>query len=191
MRICTTSFLFIIATLCAAYANVASAAGSQTAVGTVTATVIQPIQVRAESELDFGVLLVSTNPGEVVISPTGLRNVLGRVVMAPGSFDAARFDIIGKPLAFYTVNTPTTLIFENEHNLFAGDVISQITGHTRRNLLVNNFTTYSQNLRGGNHHGKLDARGKDSLSVGGTLIVPADAAPGRYRGFVPISVAYQ
>jgi hypothetical protein len=164
----------------------AEAAGSATA--RASANVVTPLHVKGLTQLDFGILLPGSQKGEVKVTPTFKRHVSGRVTMFPGIFAPASFTVKGVPDTYYTVSTPSSLVFR------AGGLFSALFKFGRAktsSLHVKDFTTYSQTLRDGGHRGLLGRHGRDRLSVGGTLVIPPDAAPGHYTGYVPISISYQ
>lgn len=166
----------------------AVAAGhAASATGHASAVIVTPLRVESITQLDFGYLLPNAHDGEVKITPTANRQIIGHVNLLPGLYAPATFAITGMPNVYYAVMTPSTLVFRTQNELLDYFDIH----HPVSDLLVKDFTTFSLNLRGGDHRGLLGVRGNDLLSVGGTLVVPAAAAPGHYRGLVPISVAYQ
>jgi len=160
-----------------AAAAAAQAQGSNSASVTVSATVVQALTITGKTALDFGTVLPGSGEGKVVVTAQSERKASGKVVMQDGGFAAARFTINGTAGRSYVVNTPDTLVFHVEGG--------------KADLQVTDFTTYSKNSRSSDKRGLLDSNGRDELTVGGTLNVPANVVPGRYKGDVPITVAYQ
>jgi len=156
-------------------------AEAASAVGTVTAQVIQPLTITGRTALDFGTILPGSGGGEVVITTSSQRQVSGAVKMQDGASAAATFNIQGTPDRSYTIETPDTLVFH------VTDAYGSVG--TTGDLTVRNFTASSQNS-GKSDRGVLDSTGRDKVSVGATLVVPANVTPGRYSGAVPITVSY-
>lgn len=148
-----------------------------------SARVSEPITIVSRSSLDFGLVLPGSGEGKVVVTPDYKRNTTGRVKLLPGIYKPAMFHLKGAANRYYNVTTPDSLMFE------AQPLFPFFKGGEAR-LQVVDFTTYSASLGGGNHRGYLNRGGMDFLTVGGTLLVPANVKPGYYKGLVPITVAY-
>jgi hypothetical protein len=180
-------------------------AHAASATGGASAQIVRPLQVKSKSPLSFGELKCSSREGRVIVTPTDERIVTGSAKMEKGGYDPASFHVFGAPHFSYIVTTPGTLIFHvkgNKHGCRNGHDRDDKWGwghghdhhddnHKDSSLLVKDFTTFSKNLNAGGHKGQLGNSGSDTLYVGGTLIVSRNAAPGLYRGYVPIEVAYQ
>ena len=173
---CAATALLILGVCAGAHAQGASATGQ------VSAQIVQPLQIVSKTALDFGSILPGSGAGQVIVTPDSKRQATGSVTMEAGGYAAASFVIQGTPGRSYVVNTPDNLTFEVSNASAPG-------GQTA--LQVSDFRTFSRAAGKSGHTGALDNRGQDTLFVGGTLTVPADAAPGRYSGVVPITVEYQ
>src|ERR1043166_2242926 len=184
----------------------APAEAGKFATGLASAEIIQPLYVKTKSALSFGELECSTHEGRVTVSPTDQRKITVDIKMSRGGFYPASFQVSGTPFFYYSVTTPQTLIFDvagkgfhhddfddhhddhdrhGHHGHHGRDDDNHHHGHQQSELLVKDFTTYSSTLGSGGNKGQLGHHGRDMLYVGGTLIVPGNAAPGLYRGFVP------
>lgn len=133
--------------------------------GAVANIAIENIQ-----SLSFG-SFVADNGGSVTVSATGNRNAGGSVVLIPSQGIAAQFTVSGEPNATYTIQLP------------GNDVVS-LTG-PGIDMFVNNFTSTPSGVGG-----QLGAGGSQTLSVGGTLNVGSDQAPGSYSGPFSVTVNY-
>jgi len=152
-------------------------AHSATATGTVSAQVLPaPLTISSSAPLDFGTILPGSGAGEVVVSPNASRSVTGGVNMQEGGATAASFTLEGTPGRAYTVSLPQSVTFTVSNALGTG---------SNGDLVVERFTASSAS---GN---VLNSAGRDTLKVGGTLVVPPNVVPGNYSGLVPITVAYQ
>src|SRR5262249_2505709 len=144
---------------------------TDTARGTATATIVQPLRVQEKSELDFGEIECGSRDGKIVLSPQDRRNVFCRVDVEQGDFAPARFAISGLPFNFYDVTTPSQLIFKADKiNKRDRDRCDDDHNHGKNHdddrdqqslLVVKDFTTYSNNLRDGGHRGFLGHNGVD------------------------------
>lgn len=147
--------------------------------GTASVTIIRPLQVQPLKELSFGRLLPNASGGQVRISATNERFVEGADLSIRGKYSPATFVISGSPDVAYNIVTPSFLEFSS----------SKFPNKTA--LRVTDFTTLSRTSKETHNNGTLNSNGKDRLYIGGTLIVSPLAAPGRYKGIVPITVTYQ
>lgn len=159
------------------------AAQPSAATGQAAAQVIAPLAVTREADLDFGTLASAPGtPGQVTVAP-----LTGSVTYAGGASGvcaascppphAARFGVQGEPQRSYRITLPARLS------------IAPSTGMTTSGVTVDSLvaTTRSNPTDAA---GTLGSDGRDAFEVGGTLHLPADAAPGRYTTQVPVIVAY-
>jgi spore coat protein U-like protein len=129
------------------------------------------IAIENVQNLSFG-SFVAGNGGSVTVSANGNRSAGGGVVLIPSSLGtAAQFTVSGDPNATYTIQLPVN------------DVVS-LTG-PGNGMFVNTFTSTPSGA-GGN----LGAGGSQALSVGGTLNVGSDQAPGSYSSTFSVTVSY-
>ncbi len=148
-----------------------------------TARVVEILSVTGEEPLNFGFVEPSPQDGTVTVSPDNARSVTGGV-QATDEFGRAAFAVRGTPGHSYTIHAPPSVTFSaKEHNSDASESLA-------RELTVTDFITYSVNTGTTAATGKLGQNGEDRIYLGGTLIVPANAAPGVYSGWVPLTVSY-
>lgn len=173
---------------CAAAQSTAAAA----ALGQASATIVAPIRVVREDDLDFGLVAVTPNgagpngvgpngAGTVTIAPFGgptYRGAAGPVCASacPGPH-AARFSLTGEPGRRYQITLPERLVLSPE-GAAAGQqiVVDSLVAATASGGVV--------------PRGTLTHGGIDRFEVGGTLHVPAQPEPARYTTQVPVIVEY-
>ena len=154
------------------------AAMADSVMATASAQIVERLTISSKEPLNFGHLTPVGAGGSVTLNVLNQRSATGGVKMS-GSFGRARFEVQGTPSKSYSIHTPASQQFVSSH----ADV-----NHVN-SLIVHDFTTMSQN-NGAGGTGKLNASGTDSIYLGGTIDVPANAMPGIYSGLVPITVSY-
>ncbi|PWV56614.1 DUF4402 domain-containing protein [Chitinophaga sp. S165] len=85
--------------------------GQETASATATATIVTPISIVKDVDMDFGnVAVQSTTAGTVVLAPGGTRTATGGVTLptTAGTVTAASFTVSGTSGYTYTITLPTT-----------------------------------------------------------------------------------
>ncbi|MEX0604489.1 MAG: DUF4402 domain-containing protein [Marinobacter sp.] len=129
------------------------------------------IAIENVQSLSFGNFVAGTG-GSVTISTSGNRNAGGGVILIPSAQGtAAQFTVSGDPDATYTIQLP-------------GNDFVSLTG-PGIDMPVNNFTSSPSGVGG-----QLGAGGSQDMSVGGTLSVGSDQAPGSYSGTFSVTVNY-
>lgn len=124
----------ILATLLVMFAFSAATFAQVQATANATATIVTPIAITKDVDLNFGNLAVSTAAGTAVVAPNGNRTAtLGVTLMPGGTVSAASFTISGIADASYAVTLPTTLNIVNGANTmvvdnFTSDYAGTITG---------------------------------------------------------------
>jgi hypothetical protein len=170
--------------LALAAAVVPAQARPSQAAGLASATVIRPLRVTATADMDFGTIThLPGTSGTVTVSPGVAGAVYAGGAGAActgadcGSAHAAGFAVTGEPQRNYTVQLPASVIA----NGAASD-----PGQTAPSLVVGNLTlrTASSGVP------RLDGSGADSFEVGGTITLPADLPPARYRASFSVIVTY-
>jgi len=150
----------------AVLAGKAEAADTESA--NASATLVSPITLTKQADLDFGRLSSGAAGGTAVVSSAGARSVTGDVVEEGGTPTSADFDITGESGLTYDITLPTSISITS-----GGD-----------SMTVNTFT----DDKGGS--GTLTG-GSDSFSVGATLNVAASQNTGTYTGTFDVTCAYQ
>lgn len=147
-------------------AHAASGERSTTA-GHSAANVIAPLVLRHVNgrALNFGKFSVGTG-GTVVVSPTGAGSVTKTVYFVPGSVTAAdQFQVTGDKLRNFSIVT--------------------YSGSVKYLTKTINFTTKPSASQG-----LLDATGKSTFTVGGTLTLIGTETAGAYKGTYRATVTY-
>lgn len=158
--------------LLAAWSGTALAApgtvgATATATGSATATILAPIAVShtPSAALNFGEFTAGSG-GTVVVSPAGSGSATGAAALVLGSATTAdAFAIDGDP------NRGFAIVTAGGNVSFAGASMT--------------FTTLPSAATG-----TLNSAGAAGFTIGGTLSVPANAAPGRYTGTYGVTVNY-
>ena len=152
---------------------------------TAMATVIRPLSVTAIADMDFGTIThLPGVGGTATVSPGGggASFAGGASAVCSGSdcasAHAARFAVTGEPQRNYTIRLPGTVTA-------TGSTIG--IGGTAPPLTISALTLRT---RGGTGMPRLDASGNDGFEVGGTITLPADLPPARYRASFAVIVTY-
>ena len=168
------SKVFATAAVVLAFSNSSFAQASATA--SASATIITPITIAKNVDMNFGNVAVSASTGgTVVLAPAGTRTTggAGGVTLPStiGTVAAADFTVSGQASYTYAITLPTTA------NLSDG------SGHT---MAIGSFTSYPSST------GTLSGSGTQDLTVGATLTVAAAQTPGVYTNAtgVPVTVNY-
>ena len=150
-----------------------------------TASVIRPLSVTAIADMDFGTIThLPGVGGTATVSPGsgGASFAGGASAVCSGSdcasAHAARFAVTGEPQRNYTIRLPGTVTA-------TGSTIG--IGGTAPPLTISALTLRT---RGGTGMPRLDASGNDGFEVGGTITLPADLPPARYRASFAVIVTY-
>ncbi|MGB8492678.1 MAG: DUF4402 domain-containing protein [Bacteroidales bacterium] len=146
----------------------AAAFGQVSRTATATATIVAPIAITKEVDMNFGNVAVSASAGTVVLTPANSRSVTGGCTLPAtlGTVTAASFTVTGTSGYSYSIalpSTPTTI---------------SSGGNT---MTVSNFTSSPTPT------GTL-AGGTSTLTVGATLNVAGGQAPGEYVSGTPFTV---
>ncbi|MCF8450473.1 MAG: DUF4402 domain-containing protein [Taibaiella sp.] len=147
----------------------------QTATASLTTTVITPISLSKNVDMNFGNAAVSaTVGGTLVLEPTGTRFAVGGGVTLPatsGAVSAAGFTVTGMPGYTFSISLPGS---------------SVIYGPGAANLVISAFTSTPAAT------GTLGAGGSQIINVGATLSIPAAQTAGVYNNAdaLPVTVNY-
>lgn len=142
----------------------------ESATATVTATIVAPISITKDVDMNFGnVAVQSSTGGTVVLSPAGVRTTTGGVTLptTTGDVFAASFTVSGVDGYTYSITLPTAAV-----------TITNTAGNT---MTVTDFTSSPAGT------GTLTG-GSETLNVGATLNVTAAQPPGTYVSATPFTV---
>jgi len=137
-----------------------------------SATIITPIAISKTVDLNFGNIVAGTT-GTVTVGTDDSRSSTGGVTLpsaTPGTITAAQFDVTGLANATYSITAPASF---------------NITG-PGDDMEVSTFVTDPTPT------GTLDDDGKQTISVGATLVVGENQTAGTYTNAdaLVITVAY-
>jgi hypothetical protein len=146
-----------------------AAHAQESATATATATIVTPISITKNTDMNFGnVAVQSTNGGTVVMTPASVRSATGGVTLptTAGTVTAASFTVNGTAGYTYTITLPSSpLTITNAGNT----------------MTVTNFTSSPSGT------GTLTG-GTQTLNVGATLNVAAAQPAGVYISGTPFTV---
>ncbi len=156
-----------------------AAAGSATTTANVT-IFSEPLTFTEAAQLRFGSLASGVGGGTVTVDAsedaqriaTGTVRLLGR-----GNFGPATFAITGQAGATYSIGLPNEVAIMHDNS-------------SKPTLTADNLTSFSKTLTVPGPAGQIGVDGSDTLFVGATLHMPADAAQGNYRGEVELVINY-
>lgn len=140
------------------------------ATATASATIITPIAITNNGDLNFG-NIVATGAGIVTIATNSSPSYPDAAVIAyavPGNISAAHFNVVGSTDASFTISPIAAITVANA----AGDVMT-----------VDGFTTDPALTAG-----KLSNLGTQTINVGATLHVTATHPAGFYTSTTPFTV---
>jgi hypothetical protein len=140
-----------------------------TASATASATVITPIALTKDVDMNFGNVAV-IGAGTVILAPAGTRTKTGGVTLpvATGTVSSASFTVGGEGASTYAITLPT-----------ADYTITKVA--STETMIVNTFTSTPSGT------GALTA-GAQTLTVGATLNVGAAQVSGSYTNIVGFDV---
>jgi len=142
-----------------------------TATATGSATIITPISIAKNVDMNFGNVAVGATLGSVVLTPAGTRSIIGGVTLpaVTGTVTAAQFTVSGLGTSTFSISLPSTYTITSGANTM-------------------NIDTFTSTPSGS---GTLVA-GTLIVKVGATLDVAASQPAGSYTnatGF-PVTVNY-
>lgn len=141
------------------------------ATSNVSATIIAPIAITKTNDMNFGRVAATAAAGTVVLTPAGTRSVTGGVTLpsfgGTGDVSPAIFTVSGAPTYTYSVTLPTT---------------ATTIANGTNTMTVDTWTSDPTPT------GTLANDGTQTLSVGATLNVGANQAPGLYTSATPFTV---
>jgi len=169
------NFSKVLATAAIAIAFSNSSFAQATATASASATIITPITIVKNVDMNFGNVAVSASlAGTVVLVPAGTRTTGGAggvtLPSTTGTVAGADFTVSGQGSYTYAITLPTTV------NITSGS----------NTMTVNTFTSSPATT------GTLSTGGTQDLKVGATLNVSAAQAAGTYTNStaVPVTVNY-
>lgn len=187
----------------------AMAAGkTASATGRATAKVIRLLRITQVADLDFGVVRGGSRTGSVRVPPVGSVTYAntassGCVLKADSKAKAGdddgksdyggtaascpsphpmKFSVTGEPGFAYTISLPASITV-------SGTWYTATVGAPPV-LTATALEAKSTSVPATSGRGVLSTAGTDAFQVGGTLTIPANLKPARYRVVVPVTVKY-
>lgn len=137
--------------------------------GSSAATIVEPTQIMAITDLRFGTIVQPVADGMITIAANGSVTSTIDVSRFPGNRGAATFRVKGDPRRSFVTFAPAAIDIVSGFNRMRVD---RFRGNTQSGLA------------------RFDAAGLFTLSIGATLTVPRAQAPGRYSGTFELTVLY-
>lgn len=132
---------------------------------------VTAITVANTQPLAFGSFAAGTG-GSITMSPSGARSASGGIVLISSAVgSAAQFTVSGDPDLTYSITLPA-------------NGTADLKNSSGQSMGLTNFTSNPSGI------GQLSATGKQTVSVGATLNVGAQQAPGAYTGVFDVTVDY-
>lgn len=150
-----------------------SANAQVTANAAAAATIVTPIAITKDVDMNFGNIAVqSSNGGTVVLATTGTRSQTGGVTLpaTAGTVTAASFTVTGQEDYTYAITLPTS-------------PVTITRGGGSETMTINNFVSDPSGT------GTLSG-GSEVVNVGATLNVAAGQLAGLYSGTFSVTVNY-
>jgi len=144
-----------------------SAFAQATATANASATIVTPISITKNSDMNFGNIATDGTVGTVILSPAGGRTFTGGVTLpaVTGTVTAASFTVNGSGSYTYAISLPSTLTITSGAD----------------SMIVNDFTSTPSST------GTLSS-GTQIINVGATLNLVASQAEGTYTSATPFAV---
>jgi len=162
--------------------SVGSLIGVVEATANASVTILNPLSITATGlGMSFGNVVTSSQPGTVVLAPTGTRTVTGGAgtMGQAGTVSAASFDVTGQKNATYSIALP---------------LLATLNPQSGESGLPMAVTAFTSNLTATVlpivWNGVLGTAGTATFNVGGTLTVGLNQAAGLYTGTFPVLLAY-
>jgi len=162
----------IIAIIAVSIAISSSASAQETASATSSSTVITPISITKNIEMNFGNIAVSSTAGTVILAPDNTRTKTDGVTLpqTEGTVSAAKFTVNGQADFMYDITLPST------------DLTLTETAGQSETMVVNAFTSTPGETAG------VLTNGSEEVFVGATLNVNATQLAGTYTNATGFNV---
>ena len=153
-------------------AFISNANAQSTASSSISATIVTPISIAKDVDMNFGNIAVTASGGTVVLAPAGTRTATGGVTLpvVSGTVAAAAFTVTGQSAYTYDITLP------------AGNIVLSSGGNS---MNASSFTCSIGLTAGALSTG---VTGSQSFNVGATLAVSANQAAGSYTTATPFNV---
>lgn len=141
-----------------------------TASASASATIVTPISIAKNVDMNFGNIAVTATAGTVVLASDGTRTKTGGVTLPAtvGTVTAASFLVSGQANYTYSITLPSAAVV--------------LTSNSN----TMNATAFTSNIAA--TAGALSTTGSQTLNVGATLSVAASQPAGTYTTATPFDV---
>jgi len=130
-----------------------------TAIGRISAEIIEPIIITKNTDMDFGAIESNINGGDIELTPQGIRNTTESIKLSDKrTVSNASFKIMGQPKYNYSITLPNNANLNNNSN----------------QLIVDSFTSYPSGT------GTIDDNGNGTINIGATLHMNPNQSVGIY-----------
>jgi hypothetical protein len=158
----------------AAFSNNANAQAVVSAPATATATIITPIAIAKERDMNFGDIATNGTNGTVELTTGSLRRATGGVsfsVATPGTITSAKFTVTGMANYGYSIGIPIQLVLKHTDGV---------------NTMTVGAITNSIGVAG--DAGTLSGTGSQDIFIGGTLNLVGAQLAGVYTNTTDLKV---
>jgi hypothetical protein len=158
-------------------ASMSAPAFAQSASGSGSVTIVRPLTVAKNADLQFGtVVRPATGAGTVVVSTAGAQSVAGGVAaLASGATPtAAQFAVSGEGGQSVSLTIPPTFSIANGSNTLTVTTSNDLTGSAGSQTLSNAIGSAATLV----------------VNVGGSVPVGSTTSTGLYTGTFTVSAAY-
>jgi hypothetical protein len=144
-----------------------SVSAQATATANASATIVTPISISKNTDMNFGNIATNGTVGTVVLSPASGRTFTGGVSLpaTTGTVTAASFTVEGSGSYTYAITLPSSVIITSGSD----------------QMTVDNFTSTPATT------GTLSS-GSQTITIGATLNLIASQAEGAYTSATPFAV---
>lgn len=141
------------------------------ATATATVTLIRPISIARESDMEFGTIVLTGSDGKVTLDPEiNSYSATGGVYLQSSTTTPriAEFIVTGEAEHFYSLSVPSNITLSNSH----GESLNLV-------LTLNKLSN------------RLNLSGSSIIRIGGTLFVPSNTVEGTYTNTTDLVVTVQ
>jgi hypothetical protein len=141
------------------------------------ATFVTPLSIEKTSDMSFGVIHI-TGPGSCILNTDGSRSYTGSVVLSSLGEQAtcAAFNVYGASGKTYTITIPSSITISG--------------AKTSTKVVISSIVAKAASTTTEGITGTLSG-GKDSFTVGGTIVLNGTELSAYYSGIFTVSVNYQ
>jgi hypothetical protein len=107
-----------------------------TAIATATATIVNPISISKNLDINFGNIATNGSASTVVMDTNGVRTAGTGVTIPAGSVSqAAKFEVTGEGGYTYDLTMPETITISNSDLIPASMIVNSFTNNSNKQLV--------------------------------------------------------